>query len=320
MKYTHEVQVRVEEVSVVADRIKKFRLVPVDRSRLPTFSGGAHITVHMEKNGRRIRNQYSLTSPPGRTDAYEISVLWVEDSRGGSEFMHTQVAPGDMMWVGQPNNQFAINDLARKHLLIAGGIGITPFVAMLTQLSGMNHDFEMHYSIRSEAVAAHVKYIQETYPDQASIYRASLGQHLPIADVLAQQPLGTHLYVCGPSGMIDAILSAARDAGWPEPNLHWEKFLAPPSGAPFDVTLANSGIEVHVEEDESILEAVEDAGVDAPFLCRAGVCGQCETQVLSYEGTLEHNDEYLTTEERERGDRIMICMSRFKGKELTLEL
>ncbi len=320
MKYTNEIQVRVEDVSVVADRIKKFRFVPVDRARLPTFSGGAHITVHMESNGRRVRNQYSLISPPGRTDAYEISVLWLQESRGGSEFMHTQVSPGDMMWVGQPNNQFPAYDLARKHLLIAGGIGITPYMAMVPQLSRAHHDFELHYAIRSEAAGAYVKRIQETYPDQSSIYRSDLAERLPIPELLANQPLGTHLYVCGPGRMIDAVLGAARDAGWPETNLHWEKFLAPPSGTPFDVTLSRSGIQVHVKEDESILEAVEDAGVDAPFLCRAGVCGECEAPVLSCNGVLEHNDEYLSAEERERGEQLMICMSRFKGQELTLDL
>lgn len=320
MKYTNEIQVRVDDVSEVADRIKRFRFVPVDRARLPTFSGGAHITVHMENRGRRIRNQYSLISPPGRMDAYEISILRVHESRGGSEFMHTRVSPGDMMWVGQPNNQFPTYDLARKHLLIAGGIGITPYMAMLSQLSRDRHDFELHYAVRSEAAGAYAKQLQETYPDKASIYRSGLGERLPVPELLAGQPLGTHLYVCGPEGMIDDVLSFARNAGWPETNLHWEKFLAPPTGTPFDVTLSRTGRTVHVGEEDSLLEAVEGAGVDAPFLCRAGVCGQCETHVISCDGVLEHNDEYLTAEERKHGEQLMICMSRFKGRELILDL
>lgn len=320
MKYTTEIQVRVDDVCEVADRIKRFRFVPVDRARLPAFSGGAHITVHMENHGRRIRNQYSLISAPGRMDAYEISVLRVQESRGGSEFMHTQVSPGDLLWVGQPNNQFPAYDLAKKHLLIAGGIGITPYMAMLAHLSRNNHDFELHYAIRSDAAGAYAKQLQETYPGRVSIYRSSLDEHLPITDLLADQPLGTHLYVCGPEGMIDDVLSSARNAGWPSTNLHWEKFLAPPTGAPFDVALSRSGLRVHVGEEDSILEAVEDAGVDAPFLCRAGVCGQCETHVVSCDGLLEHNDAFLTAEERTRGEQLMICMSRFTGRELTLDL
>ncbi len=320
MKYTREIEVRVDDVCEVADRIKKFRFTPVDRARLPTFSGGAHITVHMESQGRRIRNQYSLTSPPGSVDAYEISVLRVQESRGGSEFMHTQVSPGDTLWVGQPNNQFPAYYLARKHLLIAGGIGITPYLAMLSQLSRARQDFELHYAIRSDMAGAYAEHLQQTYPDQASIYRSNLGERLPIADILCNQPLGTHLYVCGPEGMIDDVLNYARNAGWPPTNLHWEKFLAPPTGAPFDVALSRSGLQVHVGEEDSILEAVENAGVDAPFLCRAGVCGQCETHVVSCDGLLEHNDEFLTAEERTRGAQLMICMSRFTGRELTLDL
>jgi ferredoxin len=102
--------------------------------------------------------------------------------------------------------------------------------------------------------------------------------------------------------------------------VHWEKFLAPPAGDPFEVSLARSGVRVRVGEHESILEAVEAADVDAPYLCRGGVCGQCETRVLEFDGTLEHNDEFLTADERERGEQLMICMSRFHGRALVLDL
>ncbi len=320
MKHTNEIQVRVEDVSQVADRIKRFRLVPTDRPRLPSFSGGAHITVNMESAERRIRNQYSLMSSPAQSDAYEISVLRVEQSRGGSEFMHDRVSPGDTLWIGQPNNQFPPHDLARRHLLIAGGIGITPFMAMTAQLSRLGHDFELHYAMRSDATGAYAKVLREAYGDRVNVYRTTLGERIALAELLAKQPLGTHLYVCGPDRMTDNVLEIARMAGWPEGSLHWEKFLAPPTGDPFTVSLTRSEIEVQVGEHDSILEAVEAAGVDAPFLCRGGVCGQCETRVVSCEGVLEHNDEYLSEEERKRGQQLMICMSRFKGRQLTLDL
>lgn len=320
MKHTNEILVGVDDVCDVADRIKRFRLVPLDRPRLPSFSGGAHITVNMDGADRRIRNQYSLMSPPERTAAYEISVLRVDESRGGSEFMHTQVSPGDTLWIGQPNNQFPPHDLARRHLLIAGGIGITPFMAMISQLSRGGQAFELHYAMRSDAAGAYAKLLQETYEDRASIYRTSLGERIPVNDLLANQPLGTHLYVCGPERMTDDVLETARLAGWPEDSLHWEKFLAPPAGDPFVVSLGRSKIQVRVGEHESILEAVEAAGVEPPYLCRGGVCGQCETRVVSCDGDLAHNDEYLSAEERESGRQLMICMSRFKGRELTLDL
>lgn len=320
MKVTTEVRVRVEDVCQVADRIKRFRFVPLDRARLPSFSGGAHVTVNMDDGDRWIRNQYSLMSSPQRDDHYEVSVLWSEESRGGSEFMHTQVSPGDTLWIGQPNNQFATNDLARRHLFIAGGIGITPFVAMAAQLTRLGQEFELHYAIRSDAAGAYGKSLQETYGEQVKVYRSSLGERVPVADLLARQPLGTHLYVCGPDRLTDHVLEVARAAGWPEESVHWEKFLAPPTGDPFDVRLQRSQRTVHVGEHDSILEALEAADVDAPYLCRGGVCGECEARVVRCEGVLEHNDEYLTPEERAGGERLMICMSRFTGRELVLDL
>lgn len=320
MNHKDELRVRVDEVTDVADRIKRFRLVPLDRDRLPSFSGGAHITVNMEGEDRYFRNQYSLMSPPDRTDAYEVSVLRVEDSRGGSEFMHTRVAPGDTLWIGQPNNQFATNDLARRHLFVAGGIGITPFMSMMQQAERLGQTFELHYAIRSESHGAYVEDLPKAYGEQVNLYRADVDEWLPIAELVENQPLGTHLYVCGPSGLIDAVQDTARSAGWPEDSIHSEKFLAPPPGDPFSVSLARSEREVHVGEHESILEALEAADVDPPFLCRGGVCGQCESRVVACDGVLQHNDEFLTADERERGEQLMICMSRFKGKKLVLDL
>lgn len=320
MKHTDELRVRVDEVREVADRIKRFRFVPVDRKELPSFSGGAHITVNMEGSERYFRNQYSLMSSPEHTDAYEVSVLRVEDSRGGSEHMHTQVSEGDLMWIGQPNNQFPTNDLARQHLFIAGGIGITPFMSMMRQAEELGQKFDLHYAVRSEEHGAYVEELPNTYRDRVSIYRADHDEWLPIEELVGNQPLGTHIYVCGPAGLIDAVQDTAREAGWPEDSIHSEKFLAPPPGDPFTVSLAQSKIDVAVGEHDSILEAVEAADVDAPFLCRGGVCGQCETRVVKCDGVLQHNDEFLTDEERERGEQLMICMSRFKGRELVLDL
>jgi ferredoxin-NADP reductase len=320
VSYKEEIRVRVDDVVEVADRVKRFRLAPVENDRLPAFSGGAHITVMMDNGERRIRNPYSLMSSPARTDAYEISVLRVEESRGGSHFMHSRVSPGTELWITPPGNQFPVHQLARKHILIAGGIGITPFMAMTAQLSMLGHEFELHYAMRTEASGAYGKVLKERYGDAVKLYRTSLGERIPMADLLEEQPLGTHLYVCGPERMIDGVLESGRLAGWPEENLHCERFLAPPGGDPFVVRLALSKLDVHVGEHESILEAVEAAGVNPPYLCRGGVCGQCETRVVSHDGVLDHNDHYLTADEREAGKQLMICMSRFRGRRLTLDL
>lgn len=314
------IKVRVDEVADVADRIKRFRFSPIDLRELPTFSPGSNVTVNMDGETRRIKNQYSLISSPTQVDAYEISVLRVEDSRGGSEFMHTRVAPGDTMYIQPPNNEFSIYDLAKKHLLIAGGIGITPYLSMAAELTARGDEFELHYAIRSKERGAYVDRLEDLYPEQLQTYQSNLGQRIKLNELLANQPLGTHLYVCGPERMIDDVLELARQAGWPEEYLHRERFVGPPPGDPFEVTLAESDTKVQVGPDESILEAVEQIGVEPDFGCRGGVCGRCETTVLNLRGEIQHNDEYLTDEERESGQHIMICRSRFKGEDLTLKL
>ncbi len=320
MSHANEIQVRVDDVQQVADRIKRFRLVPVDADRLPSFSGGAHVTVLMDDGSRRIRNPYSLNSSPESSSAYEISVLHVERSRGGSEYMHTQVTPGMQLWITPPGNLFPVHQLARKHILIAGGIGITPFMAMTAQLSKLGHPFELHYSIRNDSTGAYGTTLQESYGDAVTVYRTDVGEQLPLDALLEDQPLGTHLYVCGPEGMITWAMDSGRRAGWPDENLHCERFLAPPGGEPFTVRLARSQRDVAVTGHESILEAIEATGLEPPYLCRGGACGQCETRVLACEGALEHHDHYLTDEERVTGEKLMICMSRFRGRELVLDL
>jgi ferredoxin-NADP reductase len=234
--------------------------------------------------------------------------------------MHTRVSAGTQLRITPPGNQFPVHQLARKHILVAGGIGITPFMAMTAQLASLQHDFELHYAMRSEVSGAYGKELKERYGDRVHVYRTSLGERIPLTALLEEQPLGTHLYVCGPERMIDSVLESGRLAGWPDENLHCERFLAPPGGEPFDVRLASSKLDVHVGEHESILEAVEAAGVNPPYMCRGGACGQCETRVLSCDGVLDHNDHYLTEQEREAGQQLMICMSRFRGRELVLDL
>ena len=320
MTRTDEIRVRVDAVRDVADRIKRFTLVPVDRERLPPFSGGAHVSVLMDDGGRRIRNPYSLMSSPDRSDAYQISVLRVERSRGGSEYLHTRVAPGAELAITPPGNLFPVHQPAGRHLLIAGGIGITPFVAMTSQLDRLGRDFELHYAMRTASSGAYAAELRERYGDRVALYRTGLGERLPLDRLLLDQPLGTHLYVCGPEKMIDAVLEAGRAAGWPEEDLHAERFVAPPVGAPFTVRLARAGIDVRVGEHESILEAVEAAGLEPPYLCRGGACGQCETRVLASDGVIEHHDHHLTDAERASGEHLMICMSRFRGQALTLDL
>jgi ferredoxin-NADP reductase len=316
-----EIPVRVAKITPVAQGIKRFRFERLDGGPMPSFSGGAHVIVSMNDGGHMRRNAYSLMSPPHDCSGYEISVLRVEDSRGGSTFMHEKIVEGDEVKVSYPVNLFQPDWRGRKHLLIAGGIGITPFVAMMEQFSREGAQFELHYAVRSLERGAYCEQLVERYgPHRVKIYCDADGSVIPLGRLLDNQPLGTHLYVCGPSGMIDAVLKAGIEAGWPEQNLHSERFLSAQPGKPFSIELTRSGKTVHVGHHESMLEAIEAAGVDAPFLCRGGACGQCETGVSHCDGTLLHHDVYLTEEEKASGRKVMICVSRFEGRALHLDL
>ena len=321
MTINTELPVRVAKITQVADAIRRFRFERVDGLPMPVFSGGAHVVVSMNDGGLLRRNPYSLMSSPSDTSGYEISVLRVPQSRGGSHFLHDQVREGDLLTVSQPVNLFAVDRRGRKHIFMAGGIGITPFIAMMDQMAAENAAFELHYAMRSKMHGAYGEELQARYgASRVKLYFDEEKRYIPVAAILDNQPLGTHLYVCGPAGMIDAVLKAGLDAGWPKENLHSERFLAPPPGQPFSVTLLRSARVIEVGEHQSILEAVEAACFDAPYMGRGGACGQCETAVAACEGELQHNDVYLSDEEKASGRKIMICVSRLKGASLTLDL
>lgn len=321
MSLSPNLRVRVVETVAVTPGVKRIKLAAVDGAPLPEFSGGAHTVVELQDTSRIIRNAYSLMSSPFDASAYEISVLRVENSRGGSSFIHDNLGVGTELTISKPVNLFPIDRRARRHLMIAGGIGITPFMAMMTQLSLENGVFDLHYAMRSRSIGAYWRELTAAYgAHRVHTYFDDEQQVLPLASLLDGQPLGTHLYVCGPSGMIDWVLQSAKLAGWPEENVHYERFAAPPTGAPFTVELAKSGKTITVGPTQSVLEAIEAAGVEAPFLCRGGACGQCETRVVSCDGTIEHNDHFLSEAERASGTKFMPCVSRFAGARLVLDV
>ena len=301
----------------MTETVKRFRFERLDGKALPFFSGGAHVVVSMNDNGLLRRNPYSLMSNPDDGRGYEISVLRVPNSRGGSAFMHEQVRPGDQLTISQPVNLFAADHRGRKHILIAGGIGITPFIAMMEQFTRDNVAFELHYAIRSRTHGAYWQQLLDRYgPRRVKIYCDAEKTAIPLTASLDNQPLGTHLYVCGPAGMIDGVLTDGARSRMAEGK---PAFRALPRAARRPALPGaasnNRRIRMTVGEHQSILEAVEAAGCDAPYMCRGGACGQCETAVLSCDGALEHNDIYLSDEEKAAGGKIMICVSRFKGQQ-----
>jgi ferredoxin-NADP reductase len=314
-----KIPVVVAEVVEVNDLIKRFRFVRRDGAAMPVFSGGSHVVVEMDDHGTRRMNPYSLMSLPADTQGYEISVRRDEAGRGGSLYMHNHVKPGMEMVLSQPVNLFPLDARAKKHLMIAGGIGITPFVAQMAQVEAMGGRFELHYSVRSPALGAYVGHLQEHYGSRVHVYFDELKQQIDLKTLLKSQPLGTHIYVCGPKGMIAWVKGTAAAMGWPALAVHSEEFLAPPVGLAFDVQLAASGKSITVQPNQSLLEAIEAAGVEAPYLCRGGACGQCETEVLRCDGHIEHNDHWLTDDQKAANTKIMPCVSRFRGAALILD-
>ena len=315
-----KMNVRVTDVVEVNDLVKRFRFERTDGELMPTFSGGAHTVVEMDDNGTRRLNPYSLMSSPTDRSAYTISVRRDDEGRGGSLFLHNHVKTGMEMVISNPVNLFSLDLRGRKHVMIAGGIGITPFLSQIKQLSAANQgNFELHYAVRTPALGSYVDELTSQFPNNVHVYYDDQNQVIDLEGLLSGQPLGTHIYVCGPKGMIDWVLAQANAAGWPENCVHYEEFLAPEPGKPFDVELAASGKTIHVSEKQSLLEAIEEAGVDAPYLCRGGACGMCETNVIKSDGEFVHNDHWLEEEEHKSGKKIMPCVSRFVGKTLVLD-
>lgn len=316
---TEKIAVTVTDIVKVNELVIRFKFEPTNGDLMPTFSGGAHTVVEMNDGDITRLNPYSLMSDPMDQGAYTISVRRDDAGRGGSLFMHNAVRVGDQMVISNPVNLFSLDLRARKHLMIAGGIGITPFMAQIKQLVRTGDNWELHYACRSSALGSYVDELKAGHPENVKIYYDDKKQAIDLENLFVGQPLGTHIYICGPKGMINWVRDKAVELGWPREAVHYEEFLAPQSGKPFEVKLAVSNKVIQVGEHESLLEAIERAGVDAPYLCRGGACGQCETAVIDYDGAFLHRDHWLEDEDRIAGKKIMPCVSRFEGKILVLD-
>jgi ferredoxin-NADP reductase len=277
------------------------------------------VVLQLPVAGRTHHNPYSLLGSPD--DPYwTIAVRLQETSRGGSSHLHRAVGVGQRLRVDGPVNLFPFARTARRHLLFAGGIGITPILGHARELARLNADFEVHYAVRSAEFAVYRDELERLAPGRLHVYLDAEGARPDYPRLLAAQCLGTHLYVCGPAGMIEACLASARACGWPGSHLHSEQFLAPAHGDAFQVRAERSGIELTVAADMSLLDALEQAGLEPPCLCRGGACGQCEAEVLSCEGELDHRDIYLSAAEKASGKKIMPCVSRLRSGRLVLNL
>ena len=319
MSINAAIDVLVSDVVEVNSLIRRFHFKRADGENLPAFSGGAHIVIEMQNGKQRRRSPYSLMSSPFDTRDYQISIRRDDAGRGGSLYMHRHVKPGTSMKISYPANLFALDLRAHRHVLIAGGVGITPFIAQSIQLNRMGADFELHYGMRSPELGAYTGELGAALGHRLHTYYDDHNEVIDLDQLLQSQPAGTHLYVCGPTPMIDKVLQTARNLGWPEVHIHFEHFAKSPPGEPFIVELASSALTIEVGREQSLLEAIEAAGVEAPYMCRGGACGQCETNVLKCDGELLHEDHWLGADEHASGKKVMPCVSRFRGQTLVLE-
>ncbi len=296
------------KIEVLGPSIRHFTLAPV-AGVLPVAGAGAHVVLEIPGPGRVWKNAYSIVSAPSAA-SYEIIVRRVEQSRGGSAWLHDHAQIGDVIEVQAPQNLFPPSRTAAKHLLLSAGIGITPFLSYL-HVPGLN--FEWHHCGKAEDAAA----FKVLLPQAAHVVLHTGRNTLNLAALLAAQKLNTHLSLCGPENFMDFALAAAEHAGWPGQKIHKESFGGATGGAPFIVHLRHSGQTIHVGPEESLLDAMEAAGLAPPCLCRGGACGECKLPVL--EGVPEHHDHYLSASERATNDAIMTCVSRAQSPELVLD-
>lgn len=296
-------------------------LVAAAGGPLPAFSAGAHIELQLP--GGLVR-AYSLCNDPVETNRYQLGVLNDARSRGGSRAVHAMLQEGDVLNISPPRNLFPLAPSARHHLLMAGGIGITPLLAMAETLHRQGADFALHHATRSAERTPFVpRVLAAPWAHRAHWHHDDDARTvLDIAAVLAAAPAGSHVYVCGPLGFMDAVLGGARAAGWTAERLHAESFGAAiearEGDQSFELELSRSGRVIVVDADQTAAQALDAAGVLLPTSCEQGVCGTCLTRVLA--GRPDHRDQYLTPEEQAANDQFLPCCSRALSPRLVIDL
>jgi vanillate O-demethylase ferredoxin subunit len=303
------------EVRTVADNIKMFQL----RSDvlLPRWTPGAHIRIATPVGERA----YSLIDwGQDQSHVWTICVRLEDRGDGGSRYMHSLVA-GAQIDVHGPYNRFELGRHEAPALLLAGGIGVTPLISMARALEASGRNYRLVYAGRSRSALALQQEINQLCKDKASLHADDDPSRLDLQKLIETTGRATHLYVCGPPGMIDATLECAAANGFPSTQIHFELFSNKDSEAEdgsFEVEARQSGKTVTVLPGQSIIDALEAAGIDLIYDCKRGDCGICRCDVL--EGEPDHRDVVLTPDERASNKTIQICVSRSKTPRLVLDI
>jgi len=287
---------------------------------LPRWQPGAHIDLVLDEG---LTRQYSLCGDPRDSATWRVAVLLDPNSRGGSQYVHEKLHEGDAVQVRGPRNHFPLVD-AKRYRFVAGGIGITPIMAMAENVQRAGGEWTLLYGGRTRGSMAFADDLADRYHERVTVWPEDEQGLLDLDALLREPEEGTLVYCCGP----EALLNAVEDhcAHWPEGSLHIERFAAktPPAQQQvgsldqFEVVCQRSGVTLDVKTEDSILELVEAAGIPITTSCYEGVCGSCEARIL--EGVPEHRDSVLNAQQREAGDVMLICVSRSRTERLVLDL
>ncbi|EWC42456.1 2Fe-2S iron-sulfur cluster binding domain-containing protein [Pseudomonas stutzeri] len=318
---TDTLVLRVGGVRAEAKDIISLEFTSPSGADLPPFTSGSHLELHL-RNGQ-IRH-YSLLNDPTERHRYVVAVSLAAESRGGSRFIHGSLRQGDTLTVVGPRNNFALDERAERFCFVAGGIGITPILSMLRWCIRNGKDWRLVYAARNRARAAFYEELRALDPERVQFHfnDEQDGRYLAVDDLVSSLGDDEHLYCCGPDPLMQAVQQAGTAVA---ERLHFEWFSPPElptqeasDDQGFEVVLRRSGRTLRVAEDQSILDALEANGIEAPFSCRAGICRTCETSVCG--GLPEHRDYVLSDEERAANDCMMICVSRARTASLELDL
>jgi len=293
-----------------------------DGGQLPAFSAGSHIDIHLAGG---LRRQYSLCNAPAQRHRYVVAVLREPASRGGSRAMHA-LRPGDAVTLSGPRNNFPLAGReADFHLMLAGGIGVTPMMAMVAELKARKADFLLHYATRSRQKTAFLRRLRPLINEGKVVMYHDEGdprRGLDIAARLADPAPGRHVYACGPQGFMEAV--KASTTAWPPHAVHLEYFTSVAmtreeeawDAVPFKVKISSTGKLIDVPANCSIVRALREHGVEVDTSCEDGYCGTCITRYL--EGDPMHRDSVLSASERKT--HVMICRARSKSAVLVLDV
>lgn len=309
---------KIEKIESVTDKINLFTLGGEAGVILEGYKPGAHIDIDLGELGLRSYSLIDFVASEDNPSSYLLAVQKEEDGQGGSRAMHA-FSVGDVIKTSSPKNDFQLHEGDAPSLLIAGGIGVTPIISFATALSARGADYSFHYAVRNKDVMPFADQLEAAFAENLTVWFDDQ-KMIDLEDLMQKAAPETHIYCCGPRGMIEAVRAKAEAAGFANEQIHFELFASPTTQEgekSFEVEIADGRV-FTIPADKSIVEVLEENDVDVMYDCSRGDCGICQTDVVS--GIPDHRDVVLSEAERESGKIMQICVSRAKSDRLVLDI